>query len=826
MADPGPDDDVVIVEDFDDCPVRKALVAKLASALEKHPGGPASYLAAHLQNDGEKQNFVNWLWKSFPERDDVCYHHSADIPWVAEQQLAQTPPVAIHIACFGWEDGCGMKPPPGKDLTLQLVEWYLKDGFISSGEVLLVSQPQALAASSLTAPWTGDLKPCSVGYIKGRARMTALLAILHVIYSDETGMDLTPCQKFMESVNLIWVQHLRQATKEDEVLCNLKMSLRGSLRKAANVVQMASMVRRLMQEGSTDYGSFVRRFNSQTVPAYQIRGRKATALKLLFESDVLDAVLDHVGALGWPDCAWTEENLSSKRLFPGHQFPSRSRKWMARLKVSDDSLRLMATRVHWVREKAHQANLGKGKMDGASMEAVAEKAAALHALALEFCSEHPVPLETVKQRVLTEWSQGCERIDCEISAALLEKSDSFQIAQQMPCFKSLLEDSLFRTPVSSAQELDLRDALKKDEYDHLIKKMDYDQKVFEIWRQKCTSVSAARTHARQEHLVSQHRQLQESAEHFVEGCVRLLCWENSKGSDTLLPQILAFRMEVMKKLRNSGIVAEVPTVVLMNWTAPCLLPSARQRDHSNVLAWALHDNVNSVGVVFSPTFSYNRGKTFLEEHTGYEMLLQGGHNLDHQFSLIFSDRCDQRDSRPLVYPARFAFPGHVVDLSKSNAFFASELRKSGRTDAVKQLPAKELKEMEDMADDSLPSSTSANFVSGAAKHCQMGQPAAEEILKKLFAGTEFENAPAILILDLFPRVGDFCHAFCKLRSNTNVGAQLFYVGVAEKAKDQEWLRASLLDELVEKLKQGQFQIPGARPFQHDVPGDLLEALPA
>ena len=166
--------------------------------------GPASYLAAHLQNDGEKQNFVNWLWKSFPERDDVCYHHSADIPWVAEQQLAQTPPVAIHIACFGWEDGCGMKPPPGKDLTLQLVEWYLKDGFISSGEVLLVSQPQALAASSLTAPWTGDLKPCSVGYIKGRARMTALLAILHVIYSDETGMDLTPCQKFMESVNLIW----------------------------------------------------------------------------------------------------------------------------------------------------------------------------------------------------------------------------------------------------------------------------------------------------------------------------------------------------------------------------------------------------------------------------------------------------------------------------------------------------------------------------------------------------------------------------------------------------------------------------------------------
>lgn len=51
-----------------------------------------------------------------------------------------------------------------------------------------------------------------------------------------------------------------------------------------------------------------------------------------------------------------------------------------------------------------------------------------------------------------QWAHGCEQADCEISAALLEKTETFQVAQRMPCFKAMLEDSLFKTPVTSAQE--------------------------------------------------------------------------------------------------------------------------------------------------------------------------------------------------------------------------------------------------------------------------------------------------------------------------------------------------------------------------------------
>ena len=137
------------------------------------------------------------------------------------------------------------------------------------------------------------LKPFSLGYLKGRARLTSLFALLLSVFEEEVSLDdlKSFCPKLFDSVSVIWVQHMRQNSKEDEVLCNLKLSTRGSLRKAANLIQIAFMVRRLLASGGTDYTTFLRKYNQQSVAAHQLRGRKQTALKLLFESapkDYLD----------------------------------------------------------------------------------------------------------------------------------------------------------------------------------------------------------------------------------------------------------------------------------------------------------------------------------------------------------------------------------------------------------------------------------------------------------------------------------------------------------------------------------------------------------
>ena len=121
---------------------------------------------------------------------------------------------------------------------------------------------------------------------------------------------------------------------------------------------------------------------------------------------MLDEILNHVGTLGWENCAWTEENLASKRLFPGHVFPAKNRKWQQRLRVSDRSLRIMVLRIHWEQEHQSCEKRSQKKPDDRACELLAEKAACLVSLADEFCSEHPITMETVQKKILDEWPRS------------------------------------------------------------------------------------------------------------------------------------------------------------------------------------------------------------------------------------------------------------------------------------------------------------------------------------------------------------------------------------------------------------------------------------
>ena len=266
---------------------------KFAERLDKHPAGPCAFLQEELQTEAEFADFMDWLWIEFAERPDILYQHGKDLQGVTEDMLAQTPPTAFHISAFAFDDRSSMKPGPGKELALALAEHYLKDGFTTSGEPILAQHQVAEPMKQLPAPWekpsTGEiLQPFSVAFIKGRARITSLMGLLYRMFDGGAKKISEQNRVLWESVCVIWVQHLSQHTKEDEVLTNLKLSLRGSLRKACNVIQIAHMVRRLLKEGGADYAGFVRKWNQQTVQSQQIKGRKATSLKLLFESTPQD----------------------------------------------------------------------------------------------------------------------------------------------------------------------------------------------------------------------------------------------------------------------------------------------------------------------------------------------------------------------------------------------------------------------------------------------------------------------------------------------------------------------------------------------------------
>ncbi len=125
---------------------------------------------------------------------------------------------------------------------------------------------------------------------------------------------------------------------------------------------------------------------------------------------------------------------------------------------------------------------------------------------------------------------------------------------------------------------------------------------------------------------------------------------------------------------------------------------------------------------------------------------------------------------------------------------------SGRLWTLEQRP-------QDLADDSLPSSTDTRLthVHGAPKYSQLGPEAGATILKDTLSGVQLSDFPALVIIDLQCKFGDFLNGFFANRGNYK--CSLFYYGVCESATEQGWVWASTADSLTSDFESGTMALP-------------------
>jgi hypothetical protein len=262
--------------------------------LSKLSGGPANYLQEQMPDPSHQSDFATFLWNTFPEADDALYHHSGPLPNVSDDDLSHALPVCVHVAALGYHKNCSLKPPPGSSLFGQLTEQILMDGFLTSGDPLLVVQPTM--DCGLVQLWPPEvvgsepLRTASLGYVKGMARTSSLLMLLHYCFKNSVDLKTVHPQLYT-SVLKIFVHHMPSQTKQDEALKNLKLSARGSIRKMANVIQIAQIIKNLCEHGMNDFTGFVRKWNQMSGRSHQIVGRRAMSLKLLFEQAPEDSSL-------------------------------------------------------------------------------------------------------------------------------------------------------------------------------------------------------------------------------------------------------------------------------------------------------------------------------------------------------------------------------------------------------------------------------------------------------------------------------------------------------------------------------------------------------
>ena len=350
-------------------------------------GGPLKYLESHLANSVDQESFSSWLYNTFTEKDDLFCHHDFVLPWVRSgHDLASSPPVVVNIAALGFGSAASLKPDAGTQLFEQLVEQYLSDGFVTNSEPLLVTQPSEMqVGNQLTIHWTSSsglaMNTQSLGYVKGNARTSSALALLHWVFAN--GLDMLKAHPTLfDSFRAIYVHPYSIDSKLDEAMLNTKLSDRGSIRKATNIIQTVILIQNVNKYGNVDIGAFTRKWDSQTGRSSQIIGKRAASLKLLLETaprDTLLKILSHVGRLGFENSCWTDDNLSFKKMYPLHQFPTKHKKWVSRIRTSEKSFDVMITRVHAVFEASPLYM--RRKLDSATLEAMAERSACLLALA-------------------------------------------------------------------------------------------------------------------------------------------------------------------------------------------------------------------------------------------------------------------------------------------------------------------------------------------------------------------------------------------------------------------------------------------------------------
>ena len=226
-----------------------------------------------------------------------------------------------------------------------------------------------------------------------------------------------------------------------------------------------------------------------------------------------------------------------------------------------------------------------------------------------------------------------------------------------------------------------------------------------------------------------------------------------------------------------------------------------------------------------PSFTYKKGQLWMLEQTHTKILANRALNVDTGFTLLFNEKIDLRDSRPLN------FPGRVVTGAggKWDEFIwrPSNLVRKGRTEPAKMLATHDMVNIEDVSADALPQvlDDAIATVQGAKKFLQIGPDAYLKLFDAAVEGVDWtEYRTALILHEVNINVGGLFDAYIVERASLNV--PVFYFTATDEPIVAEWFITSKLNKLTSLHLEGKLVVPGFKAAEVEPPSDLLETPPS
>ena len=94
-------------------------------------------------------------------------------------------------------------------------------------------------------------------------------------------------------------------------------------------------------------------------------------------------------------------------------------------------------------------------------------------------------------------------------------------------------------------------------------------------------------------------------------------------------------------------------VSLLNWAAPSVTPQHIQKEQLHVVSWALSENKNNVCLLVMPAHTNPKNKLYVLEQSVLTKLSKYNMVFDTPYCILFQNKVDARDGRPMTYQRRF-----------------------------------------------------------------------------------------------------------------------------------------------------------------------------
>ena len=237
---------------------------------------------------------------------------------------------------------------------------------------------------------------------------------------------------------------------------NLGASNRGAIRKAPSALSFVYGLRSLNTNNAED---ILRSWNSTAPKSDQVTGRKSIVVALLLQLklELLHKLQGCVSLFGWDACPFTDDSLSSKKLYPGSTFRTsripKGSPWFTRGQVTEASFKLFIDLIC----SQHSAATVRLKLPKSAVEDKAEVCACAVQMAEEMPRSTPNCETQVEEflvckatllllncvcmrssvcstgffwnnsRWLQRFAQGDNGAEMEIAAALSEKSETYTL---------------------------------------------------------------------------------------------------------------------------------------------------------------------------------------------------------------------------------------------------------------------------------------------------------------------------------------------------------------------------------------------------------------